>query len=93
VLGPRVVDGDDGVSERSILGHRPQADHAGGGLLGPADELLHLFGALPVQRRDQVGAVVHRQMRLVIEDRADVGVVGLLVLAPDRIGVDAEGLA
>ena len=41
VLGERVVDGDDRKLQRAVLGHRAQADHAGGGFFGAADDVLH----------------------------------------------------
>ena len=38
VLGQRVVDGDDRILERAVLGHRAQANDAGGGLFRAADD-------------------------------------------------------
>ena len=40
-------------------------------------------GALGVQDRDQVGAVVHGDVRLVVDGGQDVVVVGVVVLALD----------
>ena len=43
-------------------------------------------------RRDQVGAVVHRDVRLVFQGGDDVLVVGVGVLAADGVDGDAEVL-
>ena len=45
--------------------------------------------ALGVQNGDQVGAVVHGDVRLVIERRHDVRVIGVVVLALDGEDGDA----
>ena len=42
-----------------------------------------------MQHADHVGAVVHRDVRLVVDRRLDVRVVGVVVLALDREGGDA----
>ncbi len=46
------------------------------------------FLALGERNRHQIGAVVHRDVRLVIERRHDVRIVGIVVLALD--GVDRD---
>ena len=68
---------------------RLQADHAGRGLLGSADDLGELVGPLAVQDADHVGAVVHRDLRVLVADRVDVPVVGVVVLALDRVDLGA----
>ncbi len=83
VLGVGVVDGDDGITQHALLGHGAQADDAGGGLFGAADDVRELGGALGVQNADQVGAVIHGDLRLVVERRHDVRVVSVVVLALD----------
>jgi hypothetical protein len=45
-----------------------------------------------VERRDEVGAVVHRQVRTGVEHRLDVAVVGRHVLAVDRVDLRAVAL-
>ena len=82
----RVVDGDDGEHELAVVGHRAQADDAGRGLLGAADDAVEQLAALLVERADQVRAVVHGDVRLEVERGLDVLVVGGVVLALD--GVD-----
>ena len=83
VLGVGVVDGDDGELQHAFLRHRAQADDAGGGLFGAADHAFEGVGALGVQDGDQVGAIVHRDVRLVIDGGEDVVVVGVVVLTLD----------
>src|SRR5262249_45923138 len=46
-------------------------------------------GALAVQHADHVGAVVHRNLRLLVADRVDVTVVRVVVLAVDRVDLGA----
>ena len=88
VLGERVVDGDDRKLQGAVLGHGAQANHAGGGFLGAADDVLEQIGALGEELGDQVGAVVHGDLRLVVERGVDVRVVGGVVLTLDGVGGD-----
>ena len=89
VLGVGLVHGHDRIGQDAVLRHRAKADHARRGFLGAADNLWELVPARLVEHGDEVGAVVHRQLRPVIEGRLDVLVVGLVVLAADRVGLDA----
>src|SRR5207245_7955423 len=66
MFGVGIVDRDNRETQHAFLGHGAQANHPGGGLLGSADHSLERVFPLGVQHRDQVGAVVHRDMRLVI---------------------------
>ncbi len=88
VLGERVVDGDDREFQRAVFGHGAEADHAGGGFFGAADDVLEQIGALGEELRDEVGAVVHGDLRLVVESGGDVRVVGGVVLTFDGVGGD-----
>ena len=88
VLGHGVVDGDDRVLQRAVLGHGLEANDAGGGLLRAADHRVQQLGPLAVQRRQQVTAVVHGHVRLVIQRGVEMLVVGVVVLALD--GVDGH---
>ena len=83
MLGVGVVDGDDGELEHAFLGHRAQADDAGRRFFGAADHAFESVGALGVQKADQIGAVVHGDLRLVIDGGEDVVVVGIVVLTLD----------
>ncbi len=83
VLGVGVVDRDDRELQHAFLRHRAQADDAGGGLFGAADHAVERVGALGVQDGDQVGAIIHGDVRLVIDGGQDVVVVGVVVLALD----------
>ena len=84
VLRLRVVDGDDREAERAVALERLQPDDAGGRLLGAGDDVAELLAPCGVQDADHVGAVVHRQLRLVVDRGLDVRVVRVVVLALDR---------
>ena len=75
VLGERLVDRDDRELQRAVLRHRAQPDHAGGGLLGPGDDVVEQLATTLVQLGDEVGAVVHRHLRTRVEHCLDVRVV------------------
>ena len=83
VLGVGVVHRDDGELQHAFLRHGAQANDAGRGLFGSADHAVERVGALGVQDRDQVGAIIHRDLRLVIDGRQDVAVIRVVVLALD----------
>src|SRR5262249_19188399 len=83
--GLGVVDGQHRELQRAVGGHGPQPDDAGGGLLGAADDAVEQLGAVLVDGADQVGAVVHGQVRLVVEGGLDVLVIGGGVLAFDGV--------
>ena len=84
VLRLRVVDGDDREAERTVAFQRLEPDHPGGRLLRARDDVAELLAPRGVQDADHVGAVVHRQLRLVVDSRLDVRVVRVVVLALDR---------
>ena len=79
----RLVDRDDREGELALGLERAQADDAGRRLLGAADDLAELVAALLVEHADDVGAVVHRQLRAVVDGGLDVRVVRVVVLAAD----------
>ena len=83
VLGVGVIDGDDGKLQHAFLGHGAQADDAGGGFFGASDHAFERVGALGVEDGDEVGAIVHGDVRLVIDGGEDVVVVSVVVLALD----------
>ena len=96
MLGLRVVHGDHRILQRAILGHGAQADHAGGGLFRAADDVGHQMLVLGEQQRHQVRAVVHGDLRLVIDRGVQVRVVGGVVFALDgkrgnRVILDQRG--
>src|SRR5579863_185918 len=90
MLGIGVVDGDDGELQHAFLGHGAQANDAGGGLFGSADYAFERVGAFGVKNGDQVSAIVHGDVGLVIDGGHDVLVVSVVVLALD--GEDADAL-
>ena len=83
VLGVGVVDRDDGEAQHAFLGHGAQADDAGGGFFRAADHAFERVLTLGVQQGDQVGAVIHGDLGLVVDGGQDVTVVGVVVLALD----------
>ena len=89
VLGHRVVHGHDGIGQDPLAGHAREADDAGGRFLRAADDAGKKIPLLRVQHRDQVGPVVHGQVRPAFERRQDVAVVSVVVLALDREHGDA----
>ena len=90
VLGERVVDRDHREPERAVALQGLEPDHAGRRLLGRADDVAQLLAPVRVEHADHVGAVVHRQLRLVVDRGFDVLVVGVVVLALDRKDGDLE---
>ena len=56
-------------------GHGAQPDDPGGGLLGARDHRLEQIAAALVQLGDEVGAVIHRDVRPKVEHGLDVAVV------------------
>ena len=89
VLRERLVDRDDREAQGIIGGHRLQPDHAGGRLLGAREDLRTCAGPLRVEQRDEVAAVVHRQLRMRVGDGVEMRVVGVAVLAAAREHADA----
>ena len=83
MLRIRIVDGDHRKPEHAILSHAAQAGHAGRGLLGSAPNFRQLIFSIGVQGRDQIRAVVHRDLRPVIQRRGHVFVIGRVVLTFD----------
>src|ERR1035441_6821084 len=88
MLGEGVVDGDDGVAQHLLLGHGVEANDAGGGFLSAADDVGQQVLPLGVQNGDQVCAVVHSDLRLVIERRHDVGVIDVVIFSLDGVNGD-----
>src|SRR5579864_5923714 len=90
VLGGGVVNRDDGVAQHAFLGHGAQPDDAGGGFLGAADNAIGNVQTLGEHAGHQVGAIIHGDVRLVVESGGDVAVVGVVVLALDGEYRNAE---
>jgi hypothetical protein len=89
VLG--VIDGDDRVAQGAVGGHGAQAMHAGGRLLGAADDAICELGVLFVHREDEIGAVVERQRRLELQRLADAPVEFVDVHSVPGVDRDAVG--
>ena len=89
MLGGRVVDCHHRDTKGAVGRHRLETDDTGGRLLGGADDLD--VPPIGVEQRGQVGSVIHRDRRCVIEHGVDVLVVGIGVLAAYREHRDALG--
>ena len=68
---------------RLLALERLEADDAGGRLLGARDDVAELLTTGGMEDADDVGAVVHRDVGLVVGGRLDVRVVRVVVLALD----------
>src|SRR5271170_798496 len=89
MLGERVVHGDDGILQRAVLGHGAEPDDASSGFFGAADDVFDELGMLSEQLSDEVRAVVHGDLRLVVNCGGDVRVVGGVVFTLDGVSGDA----
>ena len=70
VLRLRLVDGDDREAEHAVDASSAFSRMTPGrGLLGAADDVAELLAPVRVEDADHVGAVVHRQVRLVVDGR------------------------
>src|SRR5277367_1730158 len=90
MFGVGVVHRDDGKLQHAFLRHGAQADYAGGGFFGASDDAFERVGALGVEDGDEIGAVVHGDVRLMIDGGEDVVVIGVVILTLD--GVDRDAL-
>ncbi len=91
VLGVGVVDRDHRKRQHALLLHRTKPDDTRRRLLRAADDVAEQILARPVELRDQVRAVVHRDLRSSRQDRLDVAVVAVAVLA--LVGEDGDLVA
>jgi hypothetical protein len=71
----------DGIFQRTVFGHGAKPNHTGGGFFRAADDVLHQVGALGEQNGDEIGAIVHGDLRFVVERGVDVRVIGGVVFA------------
>ncbi len=88
MLGVGVVDRDDRELQCAVGRHRAQPDNACSGLLGAADHVGERLRAFRMDAAHDIRAVVHGDLRLVVDRSVDVRVVGLSVLALDGVGAD-----
>ena len=83
VFGVRIIDGDNRVTQHAVFGHGTQPDDPGGSLLGAADNIADHIGAFTQGRSDQIRAIVHGELRFVVQSGIEVPVVRLIVFALD----------
>ncbi len=88
VLGLGVVHGDDGKAQNPALCHGPKPDDACRRLFRPSDDAADQVLALRVDHRNEIGAVIHGQMRFHVQHGIDVAVIGFRILSLDRIDGD-----
>src|ERR1700728_1647886 len=81
MLGERVVDGDGGIFQRAVFGHGAKTNHASRGFFRAADDVFYEVGALSEQDGHEVGAIVHSDLRFVVQRGVDVRVIGGVVFA------------
>ncbi len=89
MFGVGVVYSDDGELQHAFLRHGAQPDHAGRGFFGASNHAFERVGALGVQNGDEVGAIVHGDVGLVIDRREDVVVIRVVVLTLDGVNRNA----
>ena len=90
-LGGGLVDGEHGAAEPPLGLERAQAQQAGGRLLRAAEHVAEPLGVALVQEREQVGAVVERDLRPALDQRAHVGGVGVGALAATAVDLGLLG--
>src|SRR5450631_879926 len=84
MLGVGVVHGHDRILQNTFLGHGTQSNYASGRLFGSTNHVRQFRLALGVQHGYEVRAIVHGELRFVIDRRHNVRIVGIVVLAFDR---------
>src|SRR6516225_1639473 len=90
VLGHGVVDGNDRVLKGAVFGHGTETDDPGSGFFGASDDVGSQVKSLGEEKRDEVAAVVHGELRLVLESGVEVRVVSLVVLAFEGVRGNGE---
>src|SRR5690606_34236242 len=77
--GQGLVDGEQREFQSAIFRHGPRPGDAGGGFFGAADDVAHGIAAVAVHNAGHVGAVVHDDVWLVVDDGLDVAMVRFVV--------------
>jgi hypothetical protein len=83
MLGVGVVDGHDRIGEHAFFRHGTQTNNPGGRFLGATNHVRQFSLALGMKHGDQVGAIVHGDLRLVIDRCHDVRIIRVVVFASD----------
>ena len=83
MLGIGIVHRHDGKLQHAFLRHRPEPDHARRRLFRSADHPFQRVSALGVQDRHQVRAIIHGDVRFMVDRRQNVVVIRIVVLALD----------
>ena len=85
MLGLSVVDGDGGISELPGLGHVIESHDSRRCLLRCTQNAAQQVRAFGVDDGREIGAVVDHHLRRVPDGGANVPIIGLVVLAVDRV--------
>ena len=83
-----IIHGNNWIAKSTILGHCAEADHAGGGLLCAGDDSIHYVPTFRQGSGDEIGAVIHGEVRLMIERAEDVRIIRIVIFALNREGRD-----
>src|SRR5205085_2612815 len=67
-----------------------ETNHSGGGFFGAGDDVADEIGAFGEQHGDEICAIIHGHLRLVIEGGAQMRVVGIVVFAFDGVSGNTE---
>src|SRR5262249_4883011 len=89
VLGIRIVYCEHREFENTLLLHTAQTNHTGRCLFQAADNGRDEVGTCGMKSRNEITAVIHCHIRLVIKDSINMAIVGWLVLALNGKGGNA----
>ena len=83
MLGQSIIYGDHRELQLTLFGHRPQADDTCGSFFGTANNRVKQLLPALVNCANKVGAIVHRDVGLMVQGGPNVLVVGIVVLTLD----------
>ncbi len=84
-----IVDVDGRKGQHTIVKHRLQADNAGGGFFGGADNIGHLLLPLLDEGCRDITTVINDDLGAMVEGNTHMAVIGGIIFALDRIDRDA----
>jgi len=84
MFGQRVVNGNHRILQRPFARHGAQAQNAGRGFFHAADDPGQQVGALTMERADEIGAIIERDLWTVRERGIQVRIIGSDIFAAHR---------
>ena len=78
-----IIYGDDGILQNTVGGHASQADDPCGGLFRPSPDALEQLRSIGMYSGNQIGPVIHGIVRLGIQNRIDMLVIGFMIFTLD----------